>query len=212
MLIKFLSFYLSFFLLFFNSWSIDQSILAKPQKKEVLQLATFAGGCFWCVEATLEKIKGVKLAISGYSGGSDPKPTYESVTAKKGGHVEAVQVYYNPRLVKYKTILEHFLRIIDPTDNKGQFADRGYSYKPFIFYHNAKQKRTAQRALKKLSQSKRFQNPIRVPIVAYKNFYKAEDYHQDYYLKNPSHYKRYFYGSGRAAFIQRVWGKKYLSQ
>ena len=182
--------------------------IKKAKKGPRLKIATLAGGCFWCVEAGLEKLAGVHEVISGYTGGHSKNPTYKSVSADVGGHVEAVQVHYDPKTISYAKILYHFWRVIDPTDNGGQFADRGASYRPFIFYHNARQKRIALQSRQKISKSGRFKRPLRVPIVAYKKFYKAEGYHQDYYKKNPEHYKRYFYGSGRASFIKRVWGRK----
>lgn len=168
--------------------------------------ATYAGGCFWCVESDLEKVHGVLRVVSGYSGGPEKNPTYKEVAYGRTGHIEAVQVYYDPEKTDYKTITDIFFRHIDPTDNGGQFVDRGPQYRPAVFYHDAGQKETAEAIVKSLNDSGRFKKPVVTEIRPFEVFYKAEEYHQDYYLKNPGHYNRYRNGSGRDQFIKKVWG------
>jgi peptide methionine sulfoxide reductase msrA/msrB len=171
-----------------------------------LKKATFAGGCFWCVESDFEKIDGVVEAISGYTGGKTDNPTYGQVSAGGTGHAEAVQVLYDPEKITYKELLDVFWRHVDPTDAGGQFVDRGSQYRPAIFYHDDEQKRLAEASLKQLEASARFDKPIATQIVAFTTFYVAEDYHQDYYKKSALRYKLYRYGSGRDQFLNKVWG------
>lgn len=171
-----------------------------------LSVATFAGGCFWCVEADFEKVPGVVKVISGYSGGSQENPTYENYA--NSGHVEAVQVFYDPQKVSYQELLDHFWRQVDPTDAGGQFVDRGPHYRTAIFYHNDEQKRWAEESKAKLEKSGRFQKPIVTEIIKFSNFYPAEDYHQDFSTMQPFRYKSYRVNSGRDQFLQRVWEKK----
>ncbi len=185
----------------------DRVQISLDGEEKKLSVATFAGGCFWCVEHGMEDVPGVVSAISGYSGGDVVNPTYEQVSAKNTGHREAVQVYYDPKIITYEGLLQAFWRVMDPTDNSGQFSDRGSSYYPAIFYHTEKQKMTAEASKVALEKSGRFPDPVIIPIIAYKNFYKAEDYHQDYSRKNPVHYKYYTNGSGRGPFVRRIWGK-----
>lgn len=170
-----------------------------------LAVATFAGGCFWCVEAGFEKIPGVVEAVSGYAGGSEPSPTYEQVSSGRTGHTEAVQVYYDPDEMTYEGLLAGFWRFMDPTDNEGQFVDRGQQYRPAIFYHNAEQKRLAEEAKQALAESDRYDEPVVIEITELDQFYEAEDYHQDYYKKNPIRYKVYTFNSGRFQFIDENW-------
>ena len=172
-----------------------------------LAVATFAGGCFWCVEAGFEKIPGVKEAVSGYSGGDEKDPTYNQVSAGRTGHTEAVQVYYDPDEITYKGLLQGFWRMMDPTDNQGQFVDRGKQYRPAIFYHNAEQKRLAEESRQALIESDRYQQPVVIPIQPFESFYVAEEYHQDYYKENPVRYNVYTFNSGRYQFIEKVWGE-----
>lgn len=179
----------------------------KEINSKTLSKATFAGGCFWCMEAPFEKLEGVKEVISGYSGGNEANPTYEEVSHGKTGHLEAIQVIYNPSLVSYEELLEVFWRQIDPTDDGGQFVDRGKQYQTAIFYHDAEQKAKAEKSKKALGASGKFNKPIVTPILPYKAFYKAEDYHQDYYKKNPLQYKFYRHGSGRDRFLDSTWKK-----
>ena len=171
-----------------------------------LKVATFAGGCFWCVEAGFEKIPGVVEAVSGYSGGDAENPTYEAVSSGGTGHTEAVQVYYDPRVITYEGLLQGFWRFMDPTDDQGQFVDRGTQYRPAIFYHNAEQKRLAEASKKALADSGRYKKPVVIEIVPFEKFSNAEGYHQDYYKKNPVRYKFYTFNSGRYQFIDKVWG------
>ncbi|MFQ5929488.1 MAG: peptide-methionine (S)-S-oxide reductase MsrA, partial [Acidobacteriota bacterium] len=144
-------------------------------------IATWAGGCFWCVEADFEKVAGVTEAISGYAGGDESNPTYEQVSSGRTGHVEAVQVMFDPTQVSYSELLEVFWKHVDPTDNKGQFVDRGGQYRTAIFYHDETQKRLAEKSKKALAASGIFDRPIVTEIRPLKRFYKAEEYHQDYY-------------------------------
>ena len=178
----------------------------KPRDLSDLSVATFAGGCFWCVEAAFEAAPGVREAISGFSGGKLENPTYKQVSYGLTKHTEAVQVYYDPKIITYEGLLQVLWRTADATDSKGQFSDRGSHYRPAIFYHDEKQKRAATRARDKLAESGRFEKPITIEIVPFKAFYKAEGYHQDYYLKKPCRYQLYTVGSGRAGFQEEVWG------
>jgi peptide methionine sulfoxide reductase msrA/msrB len=172
-----------------------------------MRIATFAGGCFWCVEADIEKVPGVGKVVSGYTGGKKENPTYEEVSSGATGHVEAVQVYYDPSRITYEELLEVFWRHIDPTDAGGQFVDRGPQYRSIIFYHDEEQRRLAEQSKEALDRSGKFTKPIATEIVKFTRFYEAEDYHQDYYKKNPLRYTYYRHGSGRDPFLQKVWGK-----
>jgi len=169
------------------------------------QIATFAGGCFWCTEADFEKVPGVSKVISGYTGGRGENPTYETYGAT--GHVEAIQVHYDPTQVTYEQLLDFFWRHIDPTDGGGQFVDRGPHYRSAIFYHDEQQRRLAEKSREALGKAGRFTKPIVTEIIKFTKFHEAEDYHQDYYNKNPLRYKYYRYGSGRDEFLKKVWGK-----
>lgn len=171
-------------------------------------IATFAGGCFWCVEADLEKIgggQGVLTVISGYAGGKEKNPRYDDVARGVTGHREAVQVTYDRSKVSYEKLLDLFFRHMDPTDNGGQFVDRGFQYTGAIFYHDKEQKLAAEKYLEALAASGRFNKKLVTEILPFTVFYPAEEYHQDFYLKNPIHYDRYRQGSGRDAFIQKIW-------
>lgn len=172
-----------------------------------LAKATFAGGCFWCMESPYAKLAGVHTVISGYAGGHVAHPTYKAVGSGTTGHAESVQVLYNPKVISYATLLEAFWRSIDPTDAGGQFVDRGSQYRPGIFYHNAEQKRLAEASRDRLAQSGRFAKPIVVEITAFKNFYPAEDYHQHFCRRSADQYHGYRAGSGRDEFLEKVWGK-----
>jgi len=173
-----------------------------------LRTATFAGGCFWCVEADFEKVDGVVEVISGYTGGHQENPTYQEVSAGGTGHVEAVQVTYDPAKVSYTQLLDYFWRHVDPTDPDGQFVDRGSQYRSVIFYHDEEQKRLAEESERELEKSGRFAKPIVTDILPFTKFYPAEEYHQDYYKKNPVRYKFYRWNSGRDQFLTRVWGEE----
>ncbi len=190
-----------------------QSTGIEPQEKSIamnennsnVHRATFAGGCFWCVESDFEKIDGVVAAISGYTGGQTEDPTYGQVSAGNTGHTEAVQVLYDPAKITYRQLLDAFWRHVDPTDAGGQFVDRGSQYRSAIFYHDEEQKRLARESKEKLQQSGRFSQPIVTPIVRFEKFYPAEDYHQDYYKKNVLRYKFYRSHSGRDQFLRKTW-------
>jgi len=176
------------------------------KENNMLRVATFAGGCFWCAEADFEKVPGVVKAVSGYAGGTKENPSYEEVSAGTTGHVEAVQIYYDPAKVAYEELLDYFWRHIDSTDSGGQFVDRGSQYRSVIFYHDEEQKRLAEKSKEKLSTSGKFDKPIATEIIKLTKFYEAEEYHQDYYKKNPIRYKYYRFGSGRDQFLKKAWG------
>lgn len=167
--------------------------------------ATVAGGCFWCMEPPFEKLNGVIEVISGYTGGEKENPSYEEVSSGITGHVEAIQIIYDPSKITYEELLEVFWMQIDPTDSGGQFVDQGSQYTTAIFYHNEKQKRTAEKSKQTLDRSGRFDKPIVTKIRQYSKFYKAEDYHQDYHKKNSIKYKTYRFFSGRDRFIKKTW-------
>ena len=168
--------------------------------------ATFAGGCFWCMEPPFDKLDGVVSTISGYSGGHKENPTYQEVTTGTTGHTEVLQVTYDPVKVSYEELLDVFWRNINPVDDGGQFVDRGSQYRPAIFYHDEEQKRLAEQSRDALDASGRFNAPITTEIVPLEKFYPAEDYHQEYYQKSPVRYKFYRYNSGRDQFLNKVWG------
>jgi methionine-S-sulfoxide reductase len=169
------------------------------------ELATFAGGCFWCMVKPFDRQPGIESVISGYTGGTKENPTYQEVCSDTTGHYEAVQISFDPQLFSYEKLLEVFWQQHDPTDAGGQFFDRGTSYKPAIFYHNQEQKELAEESKRKLQESGRFSKPIVTEILPAKTFYPAEEYHQDFYKKNPERYEAYQKGSGRADFIARQW-------
>lgn len=171
-----------------------------------LAVATFAGGCFWSMEEPFEKLPGVATVVSGYTGGKEEFPTYYEVAHGRTGHVEAVEVRYDPQQVSYDDLLEVFWRNIDPTDDGGQFADRGSSYRSAIFVHNDEQQQTAEASKLRLEASGRFKKPIVTRIVAATAFYPAEAEHQDFYRLQPAHHQACFVGSGRARFLSRNWG------
>ena len=171
-------------------------------------LATFAGGCFWCMESAFEKLDGVAEVISGYSGGSEVDPTYSQVAAGATSHYEVIQVKYDAGLVSYQQLLDHFWRQIDPTDAGGSFVDRGKQYRSAIFYHDQNQKQEAEASRAQLANSGKFSEPIATEVLALAEFYPAEDYHQDYYKKNPLRYKFYRYNSGRDQYIKKTWGEE----
>ena len=169
--------------------------------------ATFAGGCFWCMEGPFEQLKGVQAVTAGYTGGTEPNPTYEQVGSGATGHAEAVQILYDPSRVSYEQLLEVFWRNIDPTQPNGQFADHGRQYRTAIFYRTEAEQRLAASSKKRLEQSGKFDRPIVTEIVPASTFYPAEDYHQDYYKKNPLRYKFYRIGSGREGYLKKTWGQ-----
>jgi len=180
----------------------------RPPHDGPVEVATLAGGCFWCVESAFDDLDGVVDAVSGYTGGEKPDPTYEEVSSGRSGHIEAVRVRYDPARLDYEEVLEIFWRQIDPTDAGGQFADRGSQYRTYVFVHDARQRELAELSREALASSGRFDAPIVTEIVEAGPFYDAEEYHQDYHKKQPEHYKRYRYGSGRTPYLERVWGKE----
>jgi len=168
--------------------------------------ALFAGGCFWCMEPPFEKLDGVSAVISGYTGGQVPNPSYEQVSSGTTGHLEAVEVHFDPAKISYPQLLEVFWRNIDPTDPGGQFVDRGSQYRSAIFFVDLEQQRQAEASKAALAKSGRFAAPLVTAIVPAGVFYPAEEYHQDYYKKNPLRYKFYRSGSGRDRFLEKTWG------
>lgn len=175
--------------------------------QQKIELATFAGGCFWCLEAAYSEIDGVLEVISGYTGGHVKNPSYEEVCSQTTGHLEAVQVKFNPERISYEELLNLFWQQIDPTDTGGQFHDRGESYQTAIFYHSKEQRLTAECSKRALAESKRFINPIATRILPAPTFYPAEDYHQGYHKKKAFRYTLYRQGSGRDDFIKTYWSK-----
>jgi peptide methionine sulfoxide reductase msrA/msrB len=167
--------------------------------------ATFAGGCFWCMEHPFEKIEGVLEVIAGYAGGHKLNPTYKEVSSGETGHVEAVQITYDPSKISYAQLLDIFWKQIDPTDPNGQFVDRGMQYRSAIFYHNEDQKSIAEKSKEALNNSRRYKKPIVTEIIEASEFYIAENFHQDYYKKSPIRYKFYRYRSGRDQYLEKIW-------
>lgn len=176
--------------------------------EENFELATFAGGCFWCMVKPFDEQPGIVSVVSGYTGGTTENPTYEEVCTDTTGHYEAVQIAFDPAIYSYNQLLELFWQLIDPTDAGGQFYDRGRSYQTAIFYHSEEQRKLAEASRKELDESGRFSKPIVTEILPAKKFYPAETYHQGFYKKNPERYIAYNKGSGREAFIKRHWEDK----
>ena len=190
----------------------DQSLeMKKESKKEVVKLTgdeevtTLAGGCFWCMQAPFEKVQGVVKVVAGYAGGIEPNPTYEEVSSGKTKYRESIQVYFDPEVISFSEILEVYWRQFDPTDAGGSFHDRGHQYTSAIFYHDDTQKKVAEQSKKELDKSGIFDEPVVTPIIKFTTFYPAEEYHQDYYKKNPERYHSYREGSGRDEFIMAHW-------
>lgn len=178
---------------------------------EKIEKATFAGGCFWCLQTEFKRHQGVISAVSGYSGGNESDAVYQKVASGKTKHREAIQIEYNPEIISYEKLLEIFWMGIDPTDAGGSFFDRGYQYTTAILYHNLQQKSIAEKSKDYLEDSGRFDKPIVTSIEPYKNFYKANEVHQDYSEKNQGHYNRYKVGSGRVDFQKKYWLDKFES-
>lgn len=189
----------------YNKAQKAQSI--NGEKIRLSEKATFAGGCFWCMEPPFEKLAGVVKVVPGYTGGHKENPTYKEVTSGKTGHLEAIQITYDPAKITFAELLDVFWKQIDPTDNGGQFVDRGSQYRSAIFYHNDEQKRIAEKSKKELEKSGRFNKPIVTEILYSSTFYEAEEYHHDFYRKNPKRYKSYRLGSGRDSYLQMKWGE-----
>lgn len=187
---------------------VQQGVKNGMTKEDVAtRRATFAGGCFWCTQADFEKLPGVLKVTSGYTGGNKENPTYEEVSSGTTGHVEAIQVYYNPSKLTYEELLDFFWKHVDPTDPGGQFVDRGPQYRSVIFYHDEEQKRLAEKSKEALDKSGRFNKPVVTEIIKFTKFYEAEAYHQDYYKKHSLKYRYYRHASGRDQFLTKVWGK-----
>jgi peptide methionine sulfoxide reductase msrA/msrB len=191
-----------------NSNSKEKSEMPIMLNNAQYDTATFAGGCFWCIDAPFEKLAGVKDVISGYAGGFVDKPTYEQVSSGTTGHVESIQVIYDPRLISYSELVGVFWKQFDPTDADGSFSDRGPQYKSAIFYKDTTQKRIAKTSKEELNNSGIFTKPIVTEIKKFTNFFPAEDYHQHFYKKSPDRYYSYRSASGRDNFIMSVWGDK----
>jgi peptide methionine sulfoxide reductase msrA/msrB len=211
---KNLALFLAFSLVFFSACSaVDKSFTEGHNRASLLtnmeniRVATFAGGCFWCMEPPFEKLEGVKEVIPGYSGGEEKNPSYQEVSRGLTEHLEVVQVYYDPEEISYEDLLEVFWRQIDPTDSDGQFVDRGKQYLSAIFYHDQDQRQKAEKSLEQLENSGRFEDPIATEIREFSAFYPAENYYQDYYKKNPNKYQFYRNRSGRDQFIDEAWGE-----
>jgi peptide-methionine (S)-S-oxide reductase len=181
---------------------------AQTPAAQPLAKATFAGGCFWCVEADFDKVEGVVSTTSGYIGGQLANPKYEQVAAGTTGHAEAVEIVFDPRKVSYEKLLDVYWRSIDPTVVNRQFCDVGSPYRTAIFVHDEAQRRAAAASKAALERTKPFPQPIVTPIEAATTFYAAEEYHQDYYLKNPIRYRYYRSGCGRDARLKELWGSK----
>ncbi|EAH1878010.1 peptide-methionine (S)-S-oxide reductase [Listeria monocytogenes] len=173
--------------------------------KESLEKATFAGGCFWCMVKPFDTQPGIEKVVSGYTGGHTVNPTYKEVCSGTTGHTEAIQITFDPAVFPYEKLVEVYWQQTDPTDAAGQFVDRGDSYRPVIFYHNEEQKEIAEKSKAALDASGRFKKPIVTEIAKAETFYPAEEYHQDFYKKEKTHYEGYQVASGRAAFIDANW-------
>ena len=189
------------------SWVFSGITQATSNAANDTATAVFAGGCFWCMEPPFDKLEGVIATISGYTGGNTKDPTYKQVSSNTTGHYEALEVTYNPNKIDYETLLNVFWHNVDPLDAHGQFCDKGQSYRTAIFYNSEAQKKSAESSKKELIDSRRFKEEIVTEVIAAKKFYPAEDYHQDYYQKNPLRYKYYRYGCGRDKRLKELWGK-----
>ena len=186
----------------FVAWSSSSALSASTSAK-----AYFAGGCFWCMEEAFEQVEGVLSVASGYMGGTVVNPTYEQVSAGRTGHAEAVEVIYDPTKVSYQQLLEAFWKNVDPLTPNAQFCDHGSQYRSAVFYATEEEQRLAEASKTAIEQAKKFPAPIVTELVPATSFYQAEDYHQDYYKKNPLRYKYYKYSCGRAKRLEALWGK-----
>jgi len=187
------------------STSADETSVAATDSNT--SVATFAGGCFWCMEGPFDKLEGVVSTTSGYTGGHTKNPTYKQTSTGKTGHTEAVQIVYDPEQVSYEKLLDVFWHNIDPTTPDQQFCDRGSQYRSEIFYHDDEQKQLAEASKSTLEKNKPFNAPIVTQVTKASTFYAAEDYHQDYYKKNPIRYRYYRHGCGRDKRLEQLWGK-----
>jgi len=191
--------------LLIGAWNLQST--SKAAAVATLGKAYFAGGCFWCMEEAFEKIEGVLSATSGYMGGTVANPSYEEVSAGRTGHAESVEVIYDPAKVNYQKLLDAFWRNVDPITPNAQFCDHGSQYRSAIFFQTDEEKRASDTSKQAIEQSKRFTEPIVTQIVMASQFYPAEEYHQDFYKKNPVRYKFYKYSCGRAKRLEELWGK-----
>ncbi len=193
-------------LLLLSSMLLQSVAMAmKPASTNTNAVAILAGGCFWCIEADFEKLKGISSAVSGYIGGHIKNPTYKQVSRGNSGHIEAVSIQYDPRVISYKQILDFFWRHIDPTRDDGQFCDRGRQYRPAIFYLDEQQHKIAIASKQNIEKIKPFKQAIKVELIKATEFYPAETYHQDYYKKNPLRYKYYRFSCRRDARVEELW-------
>ncbi len=191
--------------LLIGAWNLQST--SKAAAEATIGKAYFAGGCFWCMEEAFEKVEGVLSATSGYMGGTVANPSYEDVSSGRTGHAESVEVVYDPAKVSYQKLLESFWRNVDPITPNAQFCDHGSQYRSAIFYQTDEEKRASDTSKQAIEQSKRFTEPIVTQIVMASHFYSAEEYHQDFYKKNPVRYKFYKYSCGRAQRLEELWGK-----
>ncbi len=188
----------------------SNAIYAQETKmsETTLEKATFAGGCFWCMQPFLDRLKGVKSTVVGYTGGHMVNPTYEEVSSGSTGHAEAIEVTFDPTVISYAKILNVYWHNIDPTTRDKQFYDEGSQYRSAVFYHNEEQRKIAEEGKKELDASGKFDKPVVTEIVEATTFYPAEEYHQAYYKKNPGRYNAYHNASGRDEFLDKKWGKQ----
>ena len=191
--------------LLIGTWNLQST--SKAASEATLGKAYFAGGCFWCMEEAFEKIEGVLSATSGYMGGTVANPSYEDVSSGRTGHAESIEVVYDPAKVSYQKLLDAFWRNVDPITPNAQFCDHGSQYRSAIFFQTDEEKRASDTSKQAIEQSKRFTEPIVTQIVMASQFYPAEEYHQDFYKKNPVRYKFYKYSCGRAKRLEELWGK-----
>ena len=194
---------MAFFLI--GAWNLQST--SKAAAEATIGKAYFAGGCFWCMEEAFEKVEGVLSATSGYMGGTVANPSYEDVSSGRTGHAESIEVVYDPVKVSYQKLLDAFWRNVDPITANAQFCDHGSQYRSAIFFQTDEEKRASDTSKQAIEQSKRFREPIVTQIVMASRFYSAEDYHQDFYKKNPVRYKFYKYSCGRAQRLEELWGK-----
>lgn len=188
-------------------WGSAASKSSYTNTSKGFEVATLAGGCFWCTESDLEKLPGVLDVVSGYSGGEKENPTYKQVSSGKSGHIEVIEVKYDPKIVSYEQVLDQFFRHIDPTDDKGSFVDRGPQYRPAIFYHNPSQHAIAQNFISEIDALGIFKKPLKTELIEFKKFWPAENYHQDYYKRNKIRYNYYRYASGRDQYLDQIFGE-----
>ncbi|MCP3030219.1 peptide-methionine (S)-S-oxide reductase MsrA [Halobacillus sp. A1] len=192
---------------YFTKRSYESEAVTDTEIPENYDVATFAGGCFWCMEPPFEKLAGVDEVVSGYTGGEEVNPSYEEVASGETSHLEAVQVYFDPSVISYEDLLKVFWRQINPTDDEGQFIDRGYQYTTGVFYHSEDQRTAAENSKSALEKTERYEGEIVTPIKEAQKFYKAEEYHQDYYKENEWRYDYYRGNSGRDDYLNEIWGE-----